>query len=152
MDFILYTTAIALFYYLILLFTANKWVLNKFKNPANIDSNGFSTTAQMVLALNINIICSLFIVHDNVMNYVTFLIGDEASFFNFLSSGAIIILLNIAALGISYLLSKLFSDFIGKDSPVFTRPILWITINLLLLKLTTLYYEAYISTQNFTIL
>jgi hypothetical protein len=152
MNFILYTSLIALFYYLILLFTANKWILTKFKPPSDLEINPSNIAVHMLLALNINIICSLFLAHDNVMNYVTFLVGNETSFFNLLSAGAVIILLNLIALSISFLLSRVFTEFIGKDTPVFTRPILWITINLLLLKLTTLYYEAFIATQNFTIL
>tara|TARA_R110002020_G_scaffold312101_1_gene527571 strand:- start:1375 stop:1833 length:459 start_codon:yes stop_codon:yes gene_type:complete len=152
MEFILYTSLVALFYYLVLIFTTNKWIIKKIKNPSVHEGNTSSMPTHMILALNINIICSLFIIHDHVMNYVTFLIGDNTSFFHFMSAGAVIILLNFAALSISFLVSKLFAGSGGDDTPVYFRPILWITIDLLLLKLTTLYYEAYLSTQSFTIL
>ncbi|MCM4150014.1 hypothetical protein DHD05_00280 [Arenibacter sp. N53] len=149
---ILYTTIITLFYYIVLIFAANKIVLKKHKQVNPEEDNIVNLSNQMLFAVNLNIIFLLFLTHDSVMNYVTYLIGDESGFFNIFSSGSVLILVYGAMLFISFYISKLLSGAIGKNAPSFLLPILWITINLILLKLTSLYYEAYISTQSFTIL
>ena len=147
---ILYTTIITLFYYIVLIFAVNKIVLKKYKQVNPEEDNIVNLSNLMLFAVNLNIIFLLFLTHDSVMNYVTYLIGDE--FFNIFSSGSVLILVYGAMLFISFYISKLLSGAIGKNAPSFLLPILWITINLILLKITSLYYEAYISTQSFTIL
>ena len=147
---ILYTTIITLFYYIVLIFAVNKIVLKKYKQVNPEEDNIVNLSNLMLFAVNLNIIFLLFLTHDSVMNYVTYLIGD--GFFNIFSSGSVLILVYGAMLFISFYISKLLSGAIGKNAPSFLLPILWITINLILLKITSLYYEAYISTQSFTIL
>ncbi|SMC53769.1 hypothetical protein [Cellulophaga tyrosinoxydans] len=149
---ILYTTLITMFYYLALIFAANKIMLKKYNKTNTEDSTEAKQSNHMLLAVNLNIIFLLFLTHDSVMNYITYLIGDESGFFTILSSGSLLILVHGILLFISYIISKFLYNIIGKNAPSFLHPILWITINLILLKLTFLYYEAYISTQGFTIL
>jgi hypothetical protein len=148
---ILYTTLVTLLYYLALIFAANKIVIKKFK-LTNSEADTIGTLSiQMLLAVNINIICLLFLTHEAVMNYMTYLIGDDSSFFKVISSGSVFILVYTVLLILSYVISNFLRGLIGKNSPTFLRPLLWITINLILIKLTQLYYEAYISTQSFAI-
>lgn len=149
---ILYTTLITLFYYLALIFAANKIILKKYTRTKSEESTIGNPSNQMLLAVNLNIIFLLFLTHDSVMNYITYLIGDDSGFFTILSSGSVLILVHGVLLFISFIISKFLSEVIGKNAPSFLHPILWITINLILLKLTFLYYEAYISTKSFTIL
>ncbi len=152
MEILTYTTIIALIYYLTFLFAANRFVLHKFnKNPVS-NTELISLSALMLVSVNVNIICCLLMTHDPLMNYMTYILGDSPSFFNYLSSGVIIFLGNIVVLTISYILSKVFCDFLSKSSTVFLRPLIWITINFLLIKLISIYYEAYLGTQSFTIL
>jgi len=151
MEQILTITIIALFYYLVFVFAANKIVLRKFKTKAQDEDKNHVIVTYFVIALNINIICSLFLTQGPIVNYMTYLINDDFGFLNILSAGSIILFINALLLFISYLLGKFITNMINMKEYFFMQPIFWITINLILLKLTILYYEAYISTQNVTI-
>ena len=151
MEPILTITVISLFYYLVFVFAANKIVLRKFRTkPQEENSKGIIATFS-VLALNINIICALFLTQDPILNYMTYLVNDDFGFLNILSAGSIILMINAALLFISFLLGKFIASLIRTNDLFYMQPVLWITINLILLKLTNLYYEAYISTQSVTI-
>ena len=151
MEPILTATLIALFYYLVFIFVANKIVVRKFKPKSQKEIEHNQNTIYYILAVNVNIICGLFLTQDPIMNYMTFLITDDFGFFNVLAVGSIILLSNAAAIFISYILASFLSNVLKfKDVP-YMQPILWFTVNLILLKLTILYYEAYITTQSVTI-
>lgn len=151
MEPILTATLIALFYYLIFIFIANRIVLRKFKPKPEREVKDDVRTIYYILAVNINIICALFLTQDPVMNYMTFLIKDDFGFFNVLASGSIILFSNAIALFISYILAEALSNLLKFKNFQFMQPILWLTVNLILLKLIILYYEAYITTQSVTI-
>ena len=151
MEPILTTTLIALFYYLVLIFFANKIILRKFKPRPQLEEKNDINTIYYILAVNLNIICALFLTQDPIMNYMTFLIKDDFGFFNVLAVGSIILLSNAAAIFISYILASFLSNILKFKDFLFIQPILWFTVNLILLKLTILYYEAYITTQSVTI-
>lgn len=151
MEPILTAILIALFYYLIFIFAANKIVLRKFRPKPQQEDKDDLKTIYYILAVNINIICALFLTQDPIMNYMTFLIKDDFGFFNVLAAGSIILLSNAIVLFISYILAEALSNLLRFKDFRFILPILWFTINLILLKLTILYYEAYITTQSVTI-
>lgn len=151
MEPILTTTIIAFLYYIVFIFAANKIVLKKFKIKMLEENKNEQTNIYFILAVNINIICSLFLTQEPVMNYMTYLINDDFGFLNILSAGSIILLINAVLLFISYLLGKFIASILRTNEFLFLQPILWVTINLILLKLTNLYYEAYITTQSVTI-
>ena len=151
MEPILTATLIALFYYLVFIFAANKIVLRKFKPKPPLERKDDLNTIYYVLAVNLNIICGLFLTQDPIMNYMTFLIQDDFGFFNVLAAGSIILFSNAVALFISYLLGGALTNLLKFKDFRYMQPILWFTVNLILLKLTILYYEAYITTQSVTI-
>lgn len=148
---ILTATLITLFYYLLFIFAANKIVLRKYKPKTKEAGPAEFITIYFVLAVNINIICALFLTQDAIMNYMTFLINDDFGFFNVFASGTIILFANAILLFISNILGSLLSNILKFKDLHFMQPILWITVNLILLKLTILYYEAFINTQSVTI-
>lgn len=152
MEPILTATLIALFYYMVFIFAANKIVLRQFRIKTPKEDTNELVTIYFILAVNINIICSLFLTQDPIMNYMTYLINDDFGFLNVLSAGSIILMTNAASLFISYLLASFLAKIIRVKEFLYMQPILWITVNLILLKLTILYYEAYISTQSITII
>lgn len=151
MDSILTITLIALFYYLVFIFAANKIVLRKFRMKSLEEDRNQRLSTYFILALNINVICALFLTQDSVMNYMTYLIKDDFRFFNVFTAGSVIIITNAVLIFISYILGSLLTNIIGIKEAFYMHPILWITVNLILLKLTILYYEAYIITQSVTI-
>lgn len=151
MEPILTAILIALFYYLVFIFAANKIVHRKFRIKNLAEDSGSQVTIYFILALNINIVCSLFLTQDPIMNYMTYLIQDDFGFLNVLSAGSIILMVNAVCLFISYVLGSFLNNILRVKEFLYMQPILWISVNLILLKLTTLYYEAYISTHSVTI-
>ena len=151
MEPILTTTLIALFFYLVLIFAANKLILRQFRVKPLVEDKNELIIIYFIFAVNINIICSLFLTQDPLMNYMTYLIKDDFGFLNVLSAGSIILITNAVLLFISYLLASLLSKILRVSEFLFMQPILWVTLNLILLNLTILYYEAYITTHSVTI-
>lgn len=139
---------IALFYYLVFFFLANKIALNRlFKNEELVEDY----IKYVIVALNLNIIAALFITQDSVMNYFTFMIKEDQSFLMLLSSGSIIILINSVLILVSFFLSKLLVKLISSQKNIYLFPVIWIAVNVTLLKLTNLLYETIITTQSYTI-
>lgn len=152
MEIILFTTLVALLYYLAILFAANRFILKKYKSKHGLPEGILPFTVQMLFAVNINIMCCLLLTHDSLMDYMTYLMGDDPGAIRYFSSGAVIFLINVVVLYLSFWLSRLLMGLLGSNTPIFVKPIIWVAINLVLIKLTSLYYEAYLGTNNFTIL
>lgn len=139
---------IALFYYLAFFFLANKIALNRlYKNQELVE--GY--IKYVIVALNLNIIATLFITQDSVMNYFTFMIKEDQSFLTLLSSGSIIILINSVLILVSFFLAKLLVKLITSQKIIYLLPVIWIAVHISLLKLTNLLYETIITTQSYTI-
>ncbi|SFN61406.1 hypothetical protein SAMN04487989_10227 [Bizionia echini] len=140
-----------LFFYLVSLILLNRVIIYKGFKTFALKENEIKDKLPFLLAGNLSIFISLFILIKPLVNFISYQINNKESLFYVFSVCSIVFVLNVILLLISYILSKLLITFFIKANNVLIQAILWLVISTLLIVLTNEFYNLITSTDAFNI-
>jgi hypothetical protein len=140
-----------LLFYLILLIVLNRLIIYKSFKTYKIDDKKIYEKLPLILAGNLSVFISLFILIKPLINFITYQTNNSESLFFMFSVCSIIFILNIIILIISYSLSIIISTFLIKLNNTILQGVLWLVICTILITITNEYYNLITSSNAFNI-
>jgi hypothetical protein len=147
----LITLIFILLFYIVLLVLLNRAILYKGYKTFAIEEEEVKTKSPLLIAGNVSVSISLFILIQPFINFITYQINTEESMFYIFSVCSIVFIYNIVLFFTSFMLSKLISNFLLKVNSTLLLSVLWFVMSTLLIVLTSEFYNQITSTNAFNI-
>jgi hypothetical protein len=145
------TLIFILLFYILLLVVLNRTILYKSFKTFALEDDEIKTKLPFLIAGNVSVFISLFILIKPFINFITYQINNEESMFFIFSVCSIVFILNIVLLLTSFMLSKFLSNFLIKANSTVLLSLLWFIISTILIVLTNEFYNQITSTNAFNI-
>jgi hypothetical protein len=140
-----------LLFYLVILILMNRLIIYKGFKILALENGMIKEKLPFLLAGNLSIFISLFILIKPFVNFITYQINNQEGLFFIFSICSIVLVLNVIILLTSYMLSKLLSAFFIKVNNTILQALLWLVISTLLVVLTSEFYNLITTTNAFNI-
>lgn len=140
-----------LLFYIVLLIVVNRAVIYRGFKTFDLKEGEIKLKTPMLIAGNVTIFISLFILIKPFVNFITFQLNNREGLFYIFSICSIVFILNIVVILLSFVLSKLLLMFLIKVDSLILQAVLWLVISTLLFVLSNELYNQITSTNAFNI-
>ena len=149
-NFIILMTFV-LFFFIITTILLNWLLLYRGFKRKEMGNEEINTLLPTLIAGNLSLFISLFIIFKSLINYITYNIGESTTLLNIFSVSSIVLIINSFTLFVSYFLTQFVVNvFIKIDSLLF-KAILWVLVNSILIFILNELYVQISSSNTFTI-
>lgn len=149
-NFIILMTFV-LFFFIITTILLNWLLLYRGFKRKEMGNEEINTLLPTLIAGNLSLFISLFIIFKSLINYITYNIGESTTLLNMFSVSSIVLIINSFTLFVSYFLTQFVVNvFIKIDSLLF-KAILWVLVNSILIFILNELYVQISSSNTFTI-